>query len=79
MLIKYIVTYILSFNINILLKVKKILMFFSDGIKSDQVLYYTVQLVDLFRLKPGAIWTEEDGLKIEVFIFLVVKLDKIYK
>jgi len=37
-----------------------------DGIKSDQTLYYTVQLVDLFRPVPGAKWTEEDGLQIEV-------------
>ncbi|KAI1724247.1 FKBP-type peptidyl-prolyl cis-trans isomerase domain-containing protein [Ditylenchus destructor] len=37
-----------------------------DGIKKDQVLYYTVQLVDLFRPTPGAKWTEEDGLAIEV-------------
>jgi len=37
-----------------------------DGIKGDQTLYYTVQLVDLFRPVPGKKWTEEDGLQIEV-------------
>jgi len=37
-----------------------------DGIKKDQTLYYTVQLVDLFRPTPGAKWTEDGGLKIEV-------------
>jgi len=37
-----------------------------DGIKSDQTLYYTVQLVDIFRGTPGPKWTEEDGLSIEV-------------
>uniref|UniRef100_A0A915DDX3 peptidylprolyl isomerase n=1 Tax=Ditylenchus dipsaci TaxID=166011 RepID=A0A915DDX3_9BILA len=37
-----------------------------DGIKGDQTLYYTVQLVDLFRGTPGPKWTEEDGLSIEV-------------
>jgi len=37
-----------------------------DGIKSDQTLYYTVQLVDIFRPIPGPKWEEEDGLSIEV-------------
>jgi len=37
-----------------------------DGIKKDQTLYYTVQLVDLARSVPGPTWTEDDGLKIEV-------------
>ncbi|KAL3096401.1 hypothetical protein niasHS_004367 [Heterodera schachtii] len=37
-----------------------------DGIKSDQVLHYIVQLVDLFRPTPGPRWCEEDGLEIEV-------------
>ncbi|KAL3100074.1 hypothetical protein niasHT_022902 [Heterodera trifolii] len=37
-----------------------------DGIKSDQVLHYIVQLVDLFRPTPGPRWREEDGLEIEV-------------
>uniref|UniRef100_A0AC35U914 Peptidylprolyl isomerase n=1 Tax=Rhabditophanes sp. KR3021 TaxID=114890 RepID=A0AC35U914_9BILA len=37
-----------------------------DGIKGDETLYYTVQLVDLFRPVPGKSWTDEDGLKIEV-------------
>lgn len=37
-----------------------------DDIKGDQVLYYTVQLVDLFRPVPGDSWTDEDGLQIEV-------------
>ncbi|KAL3990266.1 FKBP-type peptidyl-prolyl cis-trans isomerase family protein [Acanthocheilonema viteae] len=37
-----------------------------DNIKGGQTLYYTVQLVDLFRPVPGDSWTDEDGLKIEV-------------
>jgi len=37
-----------------------------DSIKSNQTLFYTVQLVDLFRPIPGPKWTEEDGLSIEV-------------
>uniref|UniRef100_A0A0N4ZWY5 peptidylprolyl isomerase n=1 Tax=Parastrongyloides trichosuri TaxID=131310 RepID=A0A0N4ZWY5_PARTI len=37
-----------------------------DGIKGDQTLFYTVQLVDLFRPIPGESWTDEDGLKITV-------------
>jgi len=37
-----------------------------DNIQSDQTLYYTVQLVDLFRAVPGESWKEEDGLEIEV-------------
>uniref|UniRef100_A0A7E4V2Y5 peptidylprolyl isomerase n=1 Tax=Panagrellus redivivus TaxID=6233 RepID=A0A7E4V2Y5_PANRE len=37
-----------------------------DNIEADQVLYYTVQLVDLFRPVPGASWKEDDGLEIEV-------------
>lgn len=39
-----------------------------DNIKGGQTLYYTVQLVDLFRPVPGDSWTDEDGLKIEVFV-----------
>jgi len=37
-----------------------------DSIKKDQTLYYTVQLVDLFRPVPGPKWKEDDGLSIEV-------------
>jgi len=37
-----------------------------DDIKGDQVLYYTVQLVDLFRPVPGPKWQDADGLSIEV-------------
>lgn len=37
-----------------------------DSIKSNQTLYYTVQLVNLFRPIPGSKWREEDGLEIEV-------------
>uniref|UniRef100_F1L3G0 peptidylprolyl isomerase n=2 Tax=Ascaris suum TaxID=6253 RepID=F1L3G0_ASCSU len=37
-----------------------------DSIKGDQTLYYTVQLIDIFRPVPGPKWTEEDGLQIEV-------------
>jgi len=37
-----------------------------DAIEADQTLYYTVQLVDLFRPVPGANWTDEDGLFIQV-------------
>uniref|UniRef100_A0A0K0FK38 peptidylprolyl isomerase n=1 Tax=Strongyloides venezuelensis TaxID=75913 RepID=A0A0K0FK38_STRVS len=37
-----------------------------DGIKGDQTLYYTVQLVDLFRPVPGGSFTDEDGLQITV-------------
>jgi len=37
-----------------------------DDIKGEQVLYYTVQLVDLFRPVPGDSWTDDDGLHIEV-------------
>jgi len=37
-----------------------------DDIKGDQTLFYTVQLVDLFRPVPGAKWKDDDGLSIEV-------------
>ncbi|EJW87137.1 hypothetical protein WUBG_01950 [Wuchereria bancrofti] len=37
-----------------------------DNIRGGQTLYYTIQLVDLFRPVPGDSWTDEDGLKIEV-------------
>uniref|UniRef100_A0A914CUQ3 peptidylprolyl isomerase n=1 Tax=Acrobeloides nanus TaxID=290746 RepID=A0A914CUQ3_9BILA len=37
-----------------------------DNIQKDQTLYYTVQLVDLFRPVPGPKWVDEDGLSIEV-------------
>ncbi|KAK0403317.1 hypothetical protein QR680_016855 [Steinernema hermaphroditum] len=45
--------------------------FNAEGLKRNQLdddanLYYTVQLVDLFRPVPGAKWEDEDGLKIEV-------------
>ncbi|CAI4221725.1 unnamed protein product [Auanema sp. JU1783] len=36
-----------------------------DAIEGDQVLYYTVQLVDLFRSVPGKTWTTEEGIIIE--------------
>ncbi|KAL3085994.1 hypothetical protein niasHS_009036 [Heterodera schachtii] len=42
-----------------------------DGIKSDHVLRYIVQLVDQFRPTPGPRWREEDGLEIELFVFLL--------
>lgn len=45
-----------------------------DNIKGGQTLYYTVQLVDLFRPVPGDSWTDEDGLEIEACISLAVKL-----
>lgn len=37
-----------------------------DNIESDQTLYYTVQLVDLFRAVPGDKWKLDNGLEIEV-------------
>jgi len=37
-----------------------------DAIEADQILYYTVQLVDLFRPVPGPKWKEDDGLEIDV-------------
>jgi len=37
-----------------------------DQIAVDQTLYYTVQLVDLFRPVPGEEWTADGGLKIKV-------------
>ncbi|VDK42769.1 unnamed protein product [Anisakis simplex] len=37
-----------------------------DAIEADQTLYYTVQLIDIFRPVPGSSWTEDDGLHIEV-------------
>ncbi|GMT04288.1 hypothetical protein PENTCL1PPCAC_26462 [Pristionchus entomophagus] len=37
-----------------------------DDIKGDQTLYYTVQLVDLFRNVPGEKWETEEGMTIEV-------------
>ncbi|CAI2303658.1 unnamed protein product [Caenorhabditis sp. 36 PRJEB53466] len=36
-----------------------------DSIKEDQTLYYTVQLVDLFRAVPGEKWTTDEGIVIE--------------
>ncbi|PAV75011.1 hypothetical protein WR25_12871 [Diploscapter pachys] len=36
-----------------------------DAIKGDQTLYYTVQLVDLFRPNPGKKWETEEGITIE--------------
>lgn len=36
-----------------------------DNIKEDQTLYYTVQLVDLFRAVPGEKWTTDEGIVIE--------------
>lgn len=41
----------------------------SDSIESGQTLYYTVQLVNIFRPVPGPTWTDDDGLKIEVIHF----------
>uniref|UniRef100_A0A183EYK6 peptidylprolyl isomerase n=1 Tax=Gongylonema pulchrum TaxID=637853 RepID=A0A183EYK6_9BILA len=38
-----------------------------DDIKGGQTLYYTVQLVDLFRPVPGDSWTDKDGIKIECY------------
>ncbi|KHN80037.1 Peptidyl-prolyl cis-trans isomerase FKBP9 [Toxocara canis] len=37
-----------------------------DSIEGGQTLYYTVQLIDIFRPVPGPKWTEDDGLQIEV-------------
>lgn len=38
----------------------------SYKIEKDQTLYYTVELVDLFRPKPGKTWTTDEGIKIKV-------------
>ncbi|VDM74298.1 unnamed protein product, partial [Strongylus vulgaris] len=37
-----------------------------DNIEKDQTLYYTVQLVDLFRAVPGDKWETKEGITIEV-------------
>lgn len=37
-----------------------------DNIVKDQTLYYTVQLVDLFRPVPGKKWETDEGITIEV-------------
>ncbi|KAL6724677.1 hypothetical protein Aduo_019543 [Ancylostoma duodenale] len=37
-----------------------------DSIEKDQTLYYTVQLVDLFRAVPGEKWETKEGITIEV-------------
>lgn len=37
-----------------------------DSIQKDQTLYYTVQLVDLFRAVPGKKWETDEGVTIEV-------------
>ncbi|CAD6194809.1 unnamed protein product [Caenorhabditis auriculariae] len=37
-----------------------------DAIGEDQTLYYTVQLVDIFRAVPGDKWTTDEGIVIEV-------------
>lgn len=37
-----------------------------DNIGNDQTLYYTVQLVDLFRPVPGEKWETDSGIVIEV-------------
>ena len=37
-----------------------------DNIEKDQTLYYTVQLVDIFRSVPGEKWETDDGMTIEV-------------
>ncbi|KAE9417475.1 hypothetical protein Angca_005989 [Angiostrongylus cantonensis] len=37
-----------------------------DNIEKDQTLYYTVQLVDLFRAVPGKKWETGEGIVIEV-------------
>ncbi|EPB80469.1 peptidyl-prolyl cis-trans isomerase, FKBP-type [Ancylostoma ceylanicum] len=39
-----------------------------DSIEKDQTLYYTVQLVDLFRAVPGDKWETEEGITIEQVI-----------
>ncbi|KAK6759786.1 hypothetical protein RB195_021385 [Necator americanus] len=37
-----------------------------DSIEKDQTLYYTVQLVDIFRAVPGDKWETDEGITIEV-------------
>ncbi|TKR72935.1 hypothetical protein L596_020316 [Steinernema carpocapsae] len=37
-----------------------------NELAEEDSLYYTVQLVDIFRPVAGPTWTDEDGLKIEV-------------
>ncbi|KAK6042140.1 peptidyl-prolyl cis-trans isomerase, FKBP-type [Cooperia oncophora] len=37
-----------------------------DNIAKDQILYYTVQLVDIFKPVPGKKWTTDEGITIEV-------------
>ncbi|PIO62313.1 peptidyl-prolyl cis-trans isomerase, FKBP-type [Teladorsagia circumcincta] len=37
-----------------------------DNIAKDQTLYYTVQLVDIFRGVPGDKWVTDEGVEIEV-------------
>ena len=39
-----------------------------DNIEKDQTLYYTVQLVDIFRAVPGKKWETEEGITIEVIM-----------
>ncbi|KAK6034450.1 peptidyl-prolyl cis-trans isomerase, FKBP-type [Cooperia oncophora] len=40
--------------------------FSGDNALKDQTLYYTVQLVDLFRAVPGDKWETDEGITIEV-------------
>ena len=37
-----------------------------NKIKPDQTLYYTVELVSIFRPKSGKTWTTDEGIKITV-------------
>ncbi|XGW25406.1 hypothetical protein V3C99_006662 [Haemonchus contortus] len=37
-----------------------------DNIAKDQTLYYTVQLVDIFKPVPGKKWVTDEGISIEV-------------
>lgn len=54
-------------------------MFYRDSIEKDQILYYTVQLVDLFRPVPGKKWETDEGITIEVRRYLIVEITLICK